>query len=67
MKKKFWTTTYNIFSSFVIYNFVLLCFLGYLLSKNMVLSFVLMIATVLWFYSLLIELLHLFGFLHDKE
>ena len=67
MKNKLLTKLYDLVSCFIMYVFTLLCYFGYLISKNPFLSFILMIATILWFYSFVIDFLHLFEFMKDEE
>ena len=57
----------NIMSSLIYYVFTLACFYIYLSSITLGIKFIFMFATILWFYSFLIELGYLFGFLEDKK
>lgn len=55
----------DVMSCIVLMTFTLACYWIYLCSINNTIALIFIIATVLWFYSFLVDLGHLFGLLED--
>ena len=67
MKAKILTKIYQFFTCIVLYNFILLCYLVYIASSNIMMQLTMIAAIVLWFYSFLIELMQLLDLIKEDE